>query len=66
MLRELGCGLAQGFLYSNPLPPAAVAALLDGTTRGRVGTRPDGRERERCPLRANARGPAECLQRRNP
>ena len=34
-LREFGCDVAQGYLYSRPLPAADTVALLSARTRGR-------------------------------
>ena len=33
-LRELGCDLAQGFLFARAVPPAELAELLGGTALG--------------------------------
>jgi EAL domain-containing protein (putative c-di-GMP-specific phosphodiesterase class I) len=33
-LRRLGCDLAQGYYYSQPLPPAALETLLEGGVLG--------------------------------
>ena len=33
-LRELGCDLAQGFLFARAVPPAELAELLGGAARG--------------------------------
>ena len=29
-LREMGCDLLQGFLFSRPAPPEAISVMLDG------------------------------------
>ena len=34
-LREFGCDVAQGYLYSRPLPAANTVALLSAHQRGR-------------------------------
>jgi EAL domain-containing protein (putative c-di-GMP-specific phosphodiesterase class I) len=34
MLRELGCGLGQGYLYSRPLPANDAYRLLRSTANG--------------------------------
>ena len=47
-VREQGCDEVQGFLFSPPIPPAAVQALLEGTEgRGFGERRPLGAEAAR-------------------
>jgi EAL domain-containing protein (putative c-di-GMP-specific phosphodiesterase class I) len=38
-LRKLGCELAQGFLFSRPVPPADIAALLSLQSKLATGRR---------------------------